>query len=184
MALIQCTQKLFDEFGYDSKQSNIVSLRNTENKCLEGNWHGNLVLVDNAKFILLTHNATLYSFFTPVAGSKVFYDFDRFFIENLIANFAYEGLTDYIEYIVEVFLDNIYPIYGTSNEILGSMNNSRFVLSSEIDVCGSLEKLNILDTNKKINSIPRKYLGFRTSIEILRSKLGLSVGAKNNMAPA
>lgn len=166
MRLIHCTQKLLKELK--AAPGNVVPF---DNRGL-GDWYANLLRIDRRKCILFTNEKTLYFFLVPSVLKKDLADFPSLFVSNLCANLRYEGFgPEALESMKQEYAD--IELAKTGNRsVLGSMNESAFELKHHVQAVEGLDRADVLELNRRVNSRPRKQIGFRSPIEALEAALG------------
>ncbi len=144
MAYIQCTKKLLGELP--------ATLEIDHKPTLLGNWHANMIRIERRKCVLFTNDETLFSLFVPMLKKPQFQNLTAVFMENLVSTLKYEGLDQYVAQIVAEYEDNLTFTKSSSRSILGYMNDFVNSMYFAIDRQGGIEKVDILKTNRWINS--------------------------------
>lgn len=144
MAYIQCTKKLLDE---------LPPIEDIDHKpTLLGNWHANLIRIERRKCVLFTNDETLFSLFVPMLKKPQFQNLTAVFMENLVSTLRHEGLERYVDQIVADYENNLSFTKSSSRSILGYMNDFVNSLYFNIARQGGVENIDVLETNRWINS--------------------------------
>lgn len=166
MTLLHCTAKLLKELGNPPLQN--LSEPNKEGL---GNWYANLLRIERRKCILITNEKTLYSFLIPKVKKENLKNILDEFLFNLNMNLTAEGFC--IEVINKVLQE--YSEMGfakTANRrVLGVMNDfaceyDYFIASEE-----GLDRVRILEANKRVNRTPSSPLKYRYPIDMVQELL-------------
>jgi hypothetical protein len=155
---LKCTKILLDKLKIDTKtiKTNLILDPNLNN------WHINLLKFGRTNTLLLTHDKTLYSFFIGGYKADNFKNFDICIKEDIFK----------IMYSLNFQQKQIEVILQSMENLTYSKTDDKSVLSSMTQIKRFIESSvyrgdDIIDINKRINTIPLKVLEFATSNEKL-----------------
>jgi hypothetical protein len=152
---LQSTKSLLDILKTTTVEINLSEYSDIEN------YHCNVLKFGRDNCVLITNNKTLFSFF--LYGIKAT-DFKHF--EEVISESIFKILVDigFPQYQFEKVLDSLQTIqYAKTSDksVLSSMND----MKQHIKGC-LLRGDTILEINQKINKIPYKRNGYKSSVEL------------------
>jgi len=133
-------------------------------------WYCNLITVRRQQFLLFTHAASLFSFWTPAARSRG-RDFGRMFRRQ-----AADTLRDYgfSTADTEKVIDNGPDVFAKAADrgVVGSMFDFGKMLRQVVDYEGGLECLGPRAMNDIANESPMSKIGMENPVRYLRQVLG------------
>ena len=167
MLQIRCTQKLLKEIGIKD-----VSLIEVETHCDKfGDWYANLLYISRRKCVLFTNEKTLYSFLIPRVKRSSLTRLHELFLSELQINLFSEGF----DHTVVTDLPKKYRDFGIartrSRSVLGSMTDFALQLKYIFMDREGPDSSNIIEINQRINRVPMKAIGYKYSIERLRTAI-------------
>jgi hypothetical protein len=132
-------------------------------------WYCNLILVRRRQFFLFTQARSLFSFWTPAAGSTRV-DFGGMFRQRATEalrqyDFAESDITNLIEDGPDVFAR------ATDRGVIGSMVDFGKMLRHVVDDAGGVEHLSPRAMNDIANECPMSKIGMANSAAYLRQVL-------------
>ena len=139
------------------------------------NWHANLLRIDRRKYVLFTHEATLYSVFVPGLRKPDFAQLDQVFGQRLFKALLWEGFP---QALIERMLDACQSVRFTrssNRSVLGSMNDLRFQVEVEVAQAGGLARVDLVDLHQRLNRTPLSAVGYRYPVEGLLAWLAQGV---------
>lgn len=162
MRLIHCTAKLLKELHAPPLQN-----PDTPNSEGLGHWYANLLRIDRRKCILFTNEKTLYSFMIAGVKKENLQNIFDEFLFHLNINLQAEGFS--LEVINRVMTE--YQDMGfakTSNrQVLGVMNDFAYGYEYYIAREGGLDRVRILEANKRTNRTPSSPLKYHFPIDMV-----------------
>ena len=167
---LKCTKILLDKLkikDIDIKKDGLVLNQDLNN------WHCNLLKFGRINTVLLTNDKTLYSFFLTGYKANDFKNFKLVASEDMFKIlYSLDFKQKYIEIILNS-LENITYSKTSNKSVLATMTQiKRFV------ELGIYRDENIIDINKKINSIPHKIIEYKTSSELFNELLKDNINTK------
>lgn len=158
---IHCTQKLLAE----------IPARLIDPSASGESWHANLLRIDRRKCVLFTHDATLYSVFTPGLKKAEFERLGEVFGQRLFKALLWNEFTQtQIERMLEAC--RVIRFSRSSNRsVLGTMNDIRFHIKLHVENDGGLASVDLVQLHHRLNRIPFSALGYGYPVERLQEYL-------------
>ncbi len=163
--IIHCTQKLLSELKIKPSEENHPI------KDPLWSWHGNMVLIERRKCVLITNDATLFSVFIPALKKQDFESFNFVFGQYLFKNLLYENIPQgHIETVLSQS-ESITYMKTANRSVAGCMNEQIRYLQYFIQSEGGLEHTDIYEMNHKLNNVFFKLTGYRHPLDLFKEKL-------------
>lgn len=162
MTLLHCTAKLLKELKNPPLHN-----PDTSNPEGLGNWYANLLRIDRRKCILFTNEKTLYSFL--IAGVKkenLTNIFDEFLF-HLNMNLQAEGFSLAVINRVMTEYTEMGFAKTPNRQVLGVMNDFGYEYQYFIDREGGLDRVRMLEANRRVNRTPSSPLKFHYPIDMV-----------------
>jgi hypothetical protein len=137
----------------------------------EAGWHGNLLLIQDYRCVLFTHNETLFSFFVCRPGRLDAEDLPELFGQGLFKAMLRSGFS---QGQVEHMLDTTRDLrFARTNDrrVLGTMSDMAHMLEWTIADNGGLAYTDPADLHCLLNETPYKAIGYDHAVERLRQAL-------------
>ncbi len=165
MIILHCTQKLLTELG-----TPLLTDIPADPEGL-GNWYVNLIRIDRRKCLLFTNEKTLYSFLIPAVKKENLKNIVEEFLINLSYNLQAEGFSPGVINRVMQKYKEVGFAKTSTRQVLGAMNEFAFEYDFLIKQEGGLERVRILEINRKVNRTPLSPIEYQYPIEVLNNLL-------------
>lgn len=165
--IIHCTQKLLSELKIKPSEENHPI------KDPLWSWHGNMVLIERRKCVLITNDETLFSVFIPSLQKQDSKSFNFVFGQYLFKNLLYENIPQSQIEAVLCQSENITYMKTANRSVTGCMNEQARYLQYYIQSDGGLEHTDIYAMNQKLNRVSFRTTGYRHPVELFKEKLSV-----------
>ncbi len=164
MLVFKCTKKLQDFLSLKASDISDASSNNT----LLGAWYVNQIIINRRKVLVFMNEKTLLSFIViGVKKSKTIKDdFTAIFLHHF---FNFMKSMEFPMSKMGQMMDDYQDVQfckTDSRQALGNLNDLVFLYEHMIYDHGSLESCDLNDVILKMNDIPQKNLGHKTSRQI------------------
>lgn len=149
--IIHCTKKLASKLPANPSAMAGVPLPETSPL---GSWHANLYTIDRHNVLLFCHDDTRYTIFLPGLRKPHFAELGRWFREVFTASLAYMGLPDVQVRKAELALGPVVFDTHTDRSVLGTLNQMRFMLDSQVETVENVMLLNPLAVTRQLCDTP------------------------------
>lgn len=163
--IIHCTQKLLSELKIKPAEEEAPI------KDSLWAWHGNMVLIERRKCVLITNDETLFPVFIPALKKQEFESFNSVFVQYLFKSLLHENIPqNHIEAVLSQS-ENLTYMKTVSRSVTGCMNEQIRYIQYYIQSEGGLEYTDIYEMNHKLNTVTFRLTGYRHPLELFKEKL-------------
>jgi hypothetical protein len=163
MAIIRCTTKLLNDLGAEPTSAPDLP----PGVC---DWHASLLRLERKKYVLFTHDQTLYSLLMRWMKTPRSADFVETFRLGLFKSLMNEGLAEMqIKYLLSEHTQ-VMITKTNSRSVLGSMNDLTFQIKSMISA-SRLTDADWSEINRQMNPIPMRAIKYNISIDEMKRRL-------------
>lgn len=132
------------------------------------NYHAKVLEIANIEFLLITNDTTLYSFFFPMPENGVTdMEYFEYYVSQSIFKLLHLGgfAQDEFEQILDI-MQNFNYSKSSDRSVISSMNNMGLFLENWV-----YDKLDLVEINQRINTIPFSKIGDKYGVELFKELL-------------